>query len=677
MASSRYVSYNKRYEQQRKHRRRAERNSRRFVGWDGEGYSAWPVDSSGVCYGKKHYYCLFGNTDDLYKTSVDLGTIECLELLLESKVKNPDVINIAFAFDYDVNMILGELDERHLRRLKQSTVCYWRGYRIEHKPHKWFQVSRKVAGHRDRISIRIYDLFSFFASSFVAACEAYMGKSEILDAVTQGKERRSSFGFYDLPDILDYWKHEGSLLVSLATSLRMALTSAGLSISSWHGPGAVATALFKKYSVEQYMDRDIPKEINAAARYAYSSGRFEPFQGGYYLGPIWIADIHNAYPYALSKLPRLDRGQWERLAEDQCMEFLAGNGSDKGANRMGVFHISYEGGKPLLRDCGFGNRPALLFYRDSNNRIHYPVRVQGWFFTPEARIARMDPAARFLEGWVFRDDGTYPFEWVADLYAERVRLKAEGNAGEKGIKLGLNSAYGKMAQRIGWNEETRTPPKYHQLEWAGTITSETRANIYGAALGVAQQNGLISIDTDGIISRVPFKVLPNGIGDNLGQWEIKEYSGILYLQSGVYWLRDKDGTWLPPKSRGIPKEQLSFETGYQAYRKDSQLVCKQHSFIGYGTALRGRMDLWRTWTDHSRIFEFGGTGKRIHSEKFCIRCVSERDPQAEYQPPMHNFILSRPGGGVSIAHRLPWLDEIDEEDPDMTMATDRRWGILE
>lgn len=677
MASSRDVrrAYAREYYKRYRARQSIARDNRDFVGWDGEGYSAWPVDSQGVCYGKKHFYCLFGNTLGLSQESVSLGTLECLELLIESKERNPDVINISFAFDYDVNMILGDMDERHLRKLRKYGVVYWWGYRIEHRPKKWFQISRRRSNSSDRIAIRVYDIFSYFAQSFVRAATSFLGESEALERVKAGKNRRGNFSYVDLPGIRDYWTEEGQLLVELANALRAALWSANIRISSWHGPGAVATSLFQRYNVQQYMDRDIPKEVNEAARYAYSSGRFEPFAGGFYEGPIWIADIHNAYPFALSQLPRLDRGSWERLGEDQCMEVLTG----KQPPRMGIFHIDYTGGKSLFRDCALGNRPALLFYRSDDNRIHYPVRVEGWYYSPEAQLAARDrESARILEGWVFRDDGTYPFEWVIDLYHERLRLKAEGNAGEKGIKLGLNSAYGKMAQRIGWDETARKPPRFHQLEWAGTITSETRANIYGAALGVAQKGGLISIDTDGIISRVPFEFLPYGVGDELGQWEIQEYTGILYLQNGVYWLRDKNGTWLPPKSRGIPREQLSFEAGMRSYRTGQPLVCQQHTFVGYGTALRGRLDIWRTWVDSPRRFEFGGSGKRIHSPKFCHRCVLERsNANGLEQTPLHNFILSRPGGGISNRHRLPWLEEIQPEDVDMEMAEDRRWGIVD
>lgn len=635
----------------RRNRRSIQAANRRFVGWDGEGYSAWVVDSNGVCYGKRHFYLLFGSTDGIVRTSHNLSTRECLTAILDGI--QAGVINIAFAFDYDVNMILKDIGRRSLLRLKENGFTWWYGFRIEHRPHKWFQVSVKGADGERKV-LRIYDIFSFFGCSFVEACKSYLGKSESLDKIAQGKARRAEFGYLDLQnEILPYWTLEGEFLVLLAEKLRIAINSAGIQISHWHGPGAVATALFKRYKVKSFMDREVPKEVAEASRYAYSSGRFEPFRGGYYLGEIQIADINSAYPYALSRLPRLDNGYWEYLDSDKAIETLLKS------QRMGVYRIEYVG-KDRLQPSMRG-WPMPLFYRDPNNRIHYPCIVSGWYFAPEAWAALQFDSGNttIREAWVYRDDGSYPFEWVNELFYERRKLKAQGNPGERGIKLGLNSAYGKMAQRVGWDQERREAPTYHQLEWAGTITATCRAMLYAAMLPVAQKGGLVSCDTDGIISTVRFDKLPNGIGDGLGEWEISEYTGILYLQNGVYWLRNKDGDWLPPKSRGIPREQLAFDKGLRNYRLGLPTVAQQHQFVGYSTALRGRYDRWRTWYDHEKVFEFGGKGKRAHSPHFCSHCRHgggfERDG-------LHNLILTNPGGGESSPHYLPWMDDVEEDE---------------
>lgn len=673
-------------DQRRKNARRAKaRSSRPFVNWDGEGYSAWVVDAEGICHGHRHFYILFGNSKPSYIYGPDLSTQRIFDFIFDEVAWNQkdNPINVSFAFDYDVNMILGDLSERHLRKLRQAGHCYWRGYRIEHRPHKWFQLSKR--DQDARTSIRIYDGFAFFACGFVEACTQYLGNSDKLAFVASGKSRRTNFTYADLRGIIEYWTAENSLAVDLYNQLRLSINRAGLYISQWHGPGAIATALFQKHSIKSHISRDIPKDVSEAARFAYSSGRFEPFRGGFYAPDrdsdgvfrpaVWIADIHNAYPYAASSLPSLRFGSWEHLgARDAAREA-------KAVHRLAIYRIRLEGdGKDFTRSSLMA-MPMPLFYRNEANRISYPVRVEGWYHQPEASAAAFlfQEKCQFEEAWIYSDNGDNPLRFLEDLYYERLTLKSQNDPAEKAVKLGANSAYGKIAQRVGWNEETRTPPPFHQLEWAGAITSRCREMVLAAMVASNRTNGLVSCDTDGIISTTPFKDsdLPNGIGPGLGQWEISEYSGILYIQNGVYWLRDLSGNWLPPKTRGIPRSQLGFETGFRAYSTGRNIVALQHQFIGYGTALRGRMESWRTWVDHPREFVFGGAGKRVHSPGLCLQCTPTYRPRG-MEPGntgLHNFVINQPGGGASYPHRLPWIEEI-EDDPDSPFQ-EKRWEIID
>lgn len=672
------------YDRTRKPARRLEtRSSRTFVNWDGEGYSAWVVDSNGICYGYRHFYILFGNSKPSYIYGPDLSTQRIFDFIFAEVARSAKdrPIHISFAFDYDVNMILGDIGERNLRKLRQAGHCYWRGYRIEHRPHKWFQLSRRTEDARS--SIRIYDGFAFFACGFVEACDKYLGRSEKLDFVRSGKARRHGFAYADLQSIIEYWTVEGELAVQLYNKLRFSLSLAGLYISQWHGPGAIATALFRAHSIKNHMSREVPKDVQEAARIAYSSGRFEPFRGGFYPATkeeargvfparVWIADIRNAYPYAATNLPSLSNGTWYHVgAEDATREATK-------SHRLGLYRIELEGNGQDYTRSALLAMPMPLFYRNEANRISYPVRVSGWYHQPEAAAALFlyRDKCRIREAWIYDDDGSTPFSWLEEIFLERMR-KAEDDPGRLALKLGPNSVYGKIAQRVGWNEETRTPPVYHQLEWAGAITSRCREMVLAAMVASNRQHGLVSCDTDGIISTSPFRSedLPNGIGPGLGQWEIKEYSGILYIQNGVYWLRDLFGNWLPPKTRGIPRSQLEFSRGLAAYQSGNNLVASQRSFIGYGTALRGRLDKWRTWIDHPREFVFGGAGKRVHSPGLCVECTPRNRPEfLNSGEGLHNFILSNPGGGASYPHKLPWIDEII--DPDNPFE-EKRWQILD
>src|ERR1700685_4480231 len=67
-----------------------------FVAWDGEG----PQDTA---------YSLFGCSLGPRIRHPNLGTRECLDLILEVEQEVPSAIHIAFGFNYDVSMICREL----------------------------------------------------------------------------------------------------------------------------------------------------------------------------------------------------------------------------------------------------------------------------------------------------------------------------------------------------------------------------------------------------------------------------------------------------------------------------------------------------------------------------------------------------------------------------------------
>src|SRR5205823_4313064 len=95
-----------------------------------------------------------------------------------------------------------------------------------------------------------------------------------------------------------------------------------------------------------------------------------------------------------------------------------------------------------------------------------------------------------------------------EIYAERARLKQSGHGGEKVLKLGLNSIYGKLAQGLGYKGKA---PPYQSYLWAGMITAGTRAQILN--LATLAPEGLVMVATDGIFfdREIPVEVT-GGLG---------------------------------------------------------------------------------------------------------------------------------------------------------------------
>lgn len=658
---------------------------REFIAWDGEGWTDHVCADSSRCEnhsGKcKHHYYLFGSSDGAYVSGESLSTVQCLDLLVSAKARNPDALHVSFSFKYDIDMILGDVHPAAMRYLMKNNKMKWRGYWLEVLPGKWFQVSK------DGIGIRVYDLFSFFASSFVTALRKWnVGTPQQVERIASTKAERSGFTLESLEEqVIPYWREELELLAALAEQLREVLYSAGIKPSMWHGPGAVANFLFKHYKAGMCMPdyNSIPEGVKDASQFAYAGGRFEAFRIGFYDGPIFSADINSAYPYAMSLLPDMASGVWIYSRSFSGLSELEDI-------RVGLFHVRYRYRDEWRRAIAYDGFPGAAHYRyHTSNTVHYRHENPGvWIHLPEFRNlldqfqAGMFREFEVVESWIYLDDGSYPFSWVAEIYEQRKRWKAEGNAAQLAAKVGLSSLYGKLAQRIGGKE---SKPTWHNLEMAGHITSHCRAMLYAASW--RQHSSLVAYQTDGIYSTTPMASLPNGAGDQLGQWETVQYSGMLHLQSGVYWLRDMEGNWLRPKSRGVPQQHMDFEKAFEALRAGTPLTVVQTQFIRFGFAnmRRSGMKNWRTWQINEKEFSFGGegmgsAGKRIHIPESCKECVQGYG----YDEALHTLMLSPKGfpwrNGhklESAAHYLPWRNVGQEPADFRDLPMKENWGYLD
>lgn len=613
----------------RREQRDADEFSRPFVMWDGEG----PKDAG---------YALFGNSDGLEICYPYLGTEECLELLMESAEVNPRAINVAFGFNYDVSMILRELPRRHLRALHAHTRTVWKEWRIEHVPHKWFKVSRNST------SIVIYDVRSFFGGNYQSALDDFgIGNDTERQRIETGKSNRADFYWADIQEIREYWRTELALGVSLMDTLRKVFHDAGYVPRSWHGPGALARMALKRHKIYDCM-KESPPDVRIAAQYAFAGGRFELFQAGLIGGTIYNADIHSAYPYFATHLPNLNRGSWRYTRNYE-------------PGRFAVYYIRYDAPPD-------NSRPFPLFRRLPNGSVVWPNRTEGWYWQPEADTVSDDPYAKFLDGWVFDEDdpSDRPFAFLAEYYDKRRRLKNAGSAAEYTFKLIINSIYGQLAQRVGWDRKSNTPPKSHQLEWAGYITSACRASVYTAALACGPQ--LVSIDTDGLYSTTPIPGVD--VGTRLGQWDVTEYEDGVFWQSGIYCLK-REGEWQKARSRGIKKGSYTADDLLSAlnYTKCANPECitlehhihlKRKMFVTYGLAQQIGWHLHNTWQDEPHEYIMGG-GKRVHFTRAC---------KTTCDPPAHRLHQWTPSYGVgaddsdirSRRHYLPWLTDRDDSE---------------
>jgi hypothetical protein len=639
---------------------------RKFVAWDGEGMTKQT--------GKPQLYTLFGcSTGDYIENPDGLRMFDILDFIIDVGIKHPDAYHVGFAFGYDSNMIVRGMMERNLRYLHEKGHCRLRHpitkqtYVIMFRKGKWFSVTRqdkdwdRKSNPAAKITVRIYDIFGFFTCSFVKAVKDMLGDVPELATVIEGKARRGDFDAEGMEYVRHYWSIEIKLLARVAEELRRRMWGAGLEITQWHGPGALASYALRREGIKAHMKVNDPA-IREAARYGYAGGRFELFKIGRTKGPIYSVDINSAYPYGIAQLPSLTEGEW---TYEQSPKRIA---------KFGIYHVR------LHSKVGFDHSPGPLFHRDREHNISYPWVTEGWYWAPEVAPLVWQsqrgklPGFEVVEGWHYSGATTRPFSWVNDTYQKRREWKAKGNASQLALKLLLNSLYGKMAQRVGWDEERNRLPPWHQLEWAGWVTANTRAMLYEKMKQIPWSD-LIAVETDGIYTTYPPELL--GIQDSaeLGGWEVTQYDEIIYIQSGLAWLRKGDD-WTC-KRRGLDPDSLSLTESIEFTKtlapnsKWAAYVGKTTRFIGMGAALnsqaptRVRHCVWET---SEREISPGEHGKRIHFPGNCHACLAG---ESAYDMAHDLVIRSRASvHEMSTPHSIPW------EGKDGTTANWREYETL-
>jgi hypothetical protein len=652
-----------------------------FIFWDGEetrdaGYCLFGASVNGR---EPVHDRLGAEVPATYLQGPYLRTAAMLDLLLSVAEQYPGASHSGFNFDYDVNQILRELSWRDLLTLKHRGKVTWHGYKIEHIPRKIFKVSD---GSRH---IRIDDCFSFFRCRYDKALAKWtIGNSQLLGEVSRGKDSRDDFWYRDIDFIRDYWSKEVQLGCHLMDRVKRTCHENGYKINQWHGPGALASYSLKSHGVPSLMSVRIrgksprglpPGPPSMVIRSAYAGGWFERFKFGACSEPVYTWDINSAYVYALSLLPRLDTGRWVHESYTENDQDYAR--SRARTTRFAVFAYDWNAGiHGYLRGC-YGV-PFPLFHRETDGTIRRPIASSGWVWNPEAAELSAIPYAKFTEAWILEDDEEYPFDWVSEEFDKRLALQAAGDPGEKVLKWALASYYGRLAQRTGWNEKTKEAPAFHQLEWAGWITSKCRAMVYRAAIEAAKVGGLVSVDTDGIITTVPLSDsdLPNGIGNQLGRWKKEEFDGLVYLQNGVYWLKSVDcrksncdnfrgnsaecgHTWEEAKLRGIPQSKLhNVDAALESLRTGNPITFERRNFTGYRSALQHGRDRWLSWNTEPVSVNPFACGSRIHSKRLCRSCRKGHG----FDTHLHDLALVMNRGSESAPHRLPWLEDTDESE---------------
>jgi hypothetical protein len=517
-----------------------------------------------------------------------LTSEECLRFLVDSPKK---MANVWYSFGYDVANIVYDLPQEKLKYLREHNRVYYKNFRISWIPNKQFGVTYRAAGCRCKVKIGpnerrsmkcehvksfiSYDVFGYFQSSFLATMKDWYKTNDpkIIGIIERGKEARGSFDSWSMSDMIEYNRAELVVLNEIMDNFREALRGANYRVNAWSGAGTLAAYWLKREKANQYFG-EIPEEMKVARDCAFFGGRIDAGVIG--TTQASEGDLQSAYPAQVATLPDLSK-----------LKFVKVKGMLDGRS-IGLVHVAWD----LPDDVRWGPFP----YREADGSTKYPLDGEGWYHAVEVRAAlRRFPSIRVIESWESRGKLVYPFaDAVRRDYTLRASFKHADppNPAHVPLKLGLNSLYGKFAQRAGIKElpdGTLRMPTMHNLFYAGMITAGARARVNDAILAHGDEN-VLKIATDALFVKGEWKVVePN----DMGSWEIEsKTASVTIAGAGMYETRKPNGDVNKNKRRGFGGARIDYKDVIRKWRRGERFIVPTRRMVTIGLAANGTAETY-------------------------------------------------------------------------------------
>ncbi len=581
-----------------------------------KGYKLWEpsfvsIDGEGIVGrdGKQRYCLLYASCyEDSISSRYGLTTKSCFRYLTGKPAYRSAWVG--FGLSYDFENILADIPDDDYKQLLAGEEIQYEGFRVRYIPRKMLTIGKpykkkdaKTGELKDAwYDVLIQDTLGFFQSSFEASLKKW--GIPIPPIIEEYKAKRGSFTWDDLPQIILYNKTECTLLVELMGKLYDAIVQAFLEVGltpklskrTWYGAGAVANLVLNATDwKDEHPDLSCDHELwqrhfpplSEESRlfynhmypfsFAYYGGRIEPCANGEFTS-LWDYDVNSAYPYALSLLPSWKDTDLVRYDPDAA-------GLDS-LSRMGMYFVEYE--FPL-------NWNTYPFpFRAKNGNVHFPRQGSGWLMSPEVEAVRdsLPPAiwercVRVADGYVLRDtEGAgsaldrLPEErlsttakLVSKTAAVRLKAKEQKLSYEKALKLILNSLYGKTIQQVGSHK--------HFSDFAAAwTTSVCRALLWRAIADERENDTIVSLMTDGVMSRKPLNVQ---LGHELGSFEEEQIQYLAQFMAGIYYYEPVDGEPVQ-RYRGLGKD-FDVSKGLATLRGEETFYSEFQVFVSRTLAL--------------------------------------------------------------------------------------------
>ncbi len=443
-----------------------------------------------------------------------------------------------------------------LKALFQEGEGELENYSVRYIPKKILRIKPKGAR-----AVSHYDTYGFFQSSFLKAIAAW--KIDTPEIITRMKYERDNFDNFSREDLTRYNSAELIKLVELMDKLDAQLISNKIYVTSYHGAGSIASNFLTSWETDKIIFKKLPEIVRLKRRKAYFGGRIELFKRGFYQN-IHHYDINSAYPHAITELPKIT-DNWREIVKPSENDLRG---------LFGIANISWS---------DKGEQIAPFPFRLKSGYVIFPNKGAGDYHIVEVLQAiEKGYKVKINSAVVLEPPYEFPFkERVESIAKRRLELKKINPLLSYPLKLGLNSLYGKFAQRP---TPSNKHPRYRELLYAGYITAQARAKL----LKYVEDSETILFSTDGIYSLAELKC---PISDKLGEFEYQFHDNSIFLLAGIYCNGQicqnfgELGNFYEIENKTRGWRNLSIENVYLKVKNLGEYSTKDRRFIGIKQSL--------------------------------------------------------------------------------------------
>ena len=413
---------------------------------------------------------------------------------------------ICYNLKYEQGALLQHLPIEKLQELQKDDET-------THNEYTYKVIANKMMSVRHgKNTFHIYDALSFYETSLQNASQSYLGESKI-DIET--KHFTPEYVHANWEKVVEYCIQDAVLAKRLMDAMILKFEAFGVYPQKLYSKAYISWQYFKNkcpyIHVKKYWYK-IPELIEFAIR-SYNGGKFEVTRKG--PGTFYEYDIVSAYPYEISNLMDIRRGQVSRKTkylDEATYGFLDC-----------TMQIPYQTYSPIAMKRGQLNYYPVGTFRKIISKSEYEYLTKTG--------VNIDIHKAF---WIIVEKELYPYRTAIHELMEFKNLykRTKDKISYELVKKILNSFYGKFVQLIYKDGKYKAGSSWNPI-YGTVITANTRIRV-----SELQQlyNTIVAVHTDSVISTKPLPILT---GSELGQWEKSVEGAGIILGSGIYQIGTK------------------------------------------------------------------------------------------------------------------------------------------